>query len=539
MVNTKQILYKEYARQAIESGIEIMVEAVAVTLGPRGRNVVIEKSYGLPYIINDGVSIAKEVTLQDHMQNTGICLVRQAALKTNQVAGDGTTTSTVLAHALIREGMKNLIAGVNPVSLKVGMTLATKFAINCINDFAQPVQDLTTIAQVASLSAGNDDQVGAMIAEALEKVGKDGIISLEEGKSTITELEIAEGLTFEKGYISPYFVNVPEKREVVFENPYIFILDKKITLVQQELMPILELIKGTMKPLVIIADDVAQDALSTLVLNNLRGTIQVAAVRAPGFGALKKSLLQDIGVLTDGTVVTEETGLSLKNLKLSYFGTAKKVTITENSTSIISLNTSEAVDSHCERLRKLVTITDDSYEKQQLQDRVAKLRGGVAVMKVGAITETEMKEKKLRLEDSINATKAALDEGIVPGGGTVLIHTSSLLKTWAKNNLVGEELRGALIIANALIAPLLRIAHNSGKNGPLLVEEILQNSFSIGYDALNGEIVDMYKIGIIDPAKVTRSSLQNAVSIASMVLTTECMIVEAGKTKPETLKFNK
>jgi chaperonin GroEL len=525
----KQILYKEEARRALEEGIDIMVEAVAVTLGPRGRNVVIEKKYGLPQIINDGVSIAKEVVLNNNMQNTGVCLVRQAALKTNEVAGDGTTTSTVLAHAIIREGMKHLAAGASPISLKIGIDLATKFVIQKINDIAKPVENLTSIAQVAALSAGNDSEVGNMIADALGKVGKDGIISLEEGKSTTTELDIAEGLMFEKGFISPYFINQPDKREVIFENPYILITDKKITLVQQELIPILEQIKGTNRPLLIIADNIAQEALATLVLNNLRGTLNIASVRAPSFGDLRKFLLQDIAVLTGSTLITEDTGLTLKNVKLTSFGEAKKVIITENSTSIITTTTSEQITTHCEMLRKQMNLCDGPYEKQQFQDRIAKLSGGVAVIKVGAITETEMKEKKLRLEDAINATKAAIDEGVVPGGGTLFIHLSGLLKTWAKNNLYGDELIGAFIIADAITYPFHRIAKNAGKNGHIIIDALLQESLQTGYDALNENIIDMFESGIIDPAKVTRSSLQNAASISSMILTTECVIVENRK----------
>tara|TARA_B110000902_G_scaffold28633_1_gene31000 strand:- start:3246 stop:4844 length:1599 start_codon:yes stop_codon:yes gene_type:complete len=522
----KYILYKEEARCALEQGIDIMVEAVAVTLGPRGRNVVIEKKSGLPQIINDGVSIAKEVILNDNMQNTGVCLVRQAALKTNEVAGDGTTTATVLAHGIIREGIKNLAAGASPISLKIGIDLATKFVIQKINDIAKPVANLTSISQVAALSAGNDEEVGKMIAEALGRVGKDGIISLEEGKSTETVLDIAEGLMFEKGFISPYFVNQSDKREVIFENPYVLVTDKKISLVQQELIPILEQVKGTNRPLLIIADDIAQEALATLVLNHLRGTLNVVGVRAPSFGGLRKAILQDIAVLTNSTLITEDTGFSLKNVKLASFGEAKKVIITENSTSIISNTSGETLITHCEMLRKQMALSDISYEKEQFQDRIAKLSGGVAVIKVGAITETEMKEKKLRLEDAINATKAAIDEGVVPGGGTLFVHLSILLKTWAKNNLSGDELIGAYILADAITSPLLRIAKNAGKNGRIIIEDLSQQPIHMGYDALNEEIVDMFEAGIIDPAKVTRSSLQNAVSIASMILTTECVIVE-------------
>lgn len=531
----KQILYKEEARRALEEGIGIMVEAVAVTLGPRGRNVVIEKKYGLPQIINDGVTIAKEVVLNDHMQNTGVCLVRQAALKTNEVAGDGTTTSTVLAHAIICEGMKNLAAGVNPIALKLGMDLATKFLVQKINEFSKPVETLTHISQVASLSAGNDCEVGKMISDAVKKVGKDGIISLEEGKSTKTELVITEGLRFEKGFISPYFINQSDRREVCFENPYILLTDKKITLVQQELIPILEQVKGINRPLLIIADDIAQEVLSTLVLNNLRGTLNVASVRAPSFGGLRKAMLQDISVLTNSTLVTEETGIMFKHITIAAFGQAQKVIVTENCTSIITSNKSKEITTYCESLRSQLRYCSVPYEQEQIQDRIAQLSGGVAVIKVGAITETEMKEKKLRLEDAINATKAAIDEGLVAGGGSLFIYLSELVKNWAKGNLEGDELVGAYIISNALKYPLSRIVKNAGKNGGIIIDRVMHRKtkgdyktplWRRGYDVVQEEVVDMFHAGIIDPAKVTRSALQNAVSISSMILTTECVIVE-------------
>jgi len=526
---SKKILYQDDARRALEKGMQIMVEAVAVTLGPRGRNVVLEKKFGVPQIINDGVTIAKEIELTDPVENTGVALIRQAASKTNDVAGDGTTTSTVLAHAIVQEGMRNVAAGANPITLKIGIEKATKYVIEQINEFAQPIENMEAISQVAAVSAGNDEAVGSMIADALEKVGRDGIISLEEGKSTITELEVTEGMRFEKGFISPYFVNRPEKMEVVLENPYILATDKKITLVKQDLIPILEQVTPTKRSLLIIAEDIEKEALATLVLNKLRGIVNIAAVRAPGFGQIRKSSLQDITILTNGQLITEDAGYSLKNTTLDLLGEARRVIITKDSTTIINEGTEEQVKLQCENLRKQITLSDDAYEKEKLQDRIAKLSGGVAVIKVGALTETEMKEKKLRLEDAINATRAAVEEGIVPGGGTTFAHLSENLKNWAKNNLKEEELLGALIIAKAISTPLRRIAENGGKNGALILDLLLEQDFETGYDAFDETFVNMYEKGIIDPAKVTRTTLQNASSIASMILTTECLVVSNKK----------
>jgi len=506
------------------------VEAVAVTLGPRGRNVVLEKQFGSPQIINDGVTIAKEIELENPVENTGVALIRQAASKTNEVAGDGTTTSTVLAYAIVQEGMKNVAAGANPITLKIGIEKATKYIIEQINEVARPIENMEAIAQVASVSAGNDDTVGSMIANALEKVGRDGIISLEEGKSTTTELEVTEGMRFEKGFVSPYFVNRPEKQEVVLENPYILITDKKISLVKQDLIPILEQITPTNRSLLIIAEDYEKEVLATLVLNKLRGIINLAAVRAPAFGQMRKATLEDITILTNGQLITEDAGFTLKSTTLDLLGEARRVIITKNSTTIINEGTEEQVKIQCENLRKRINLTDDSYEKEKLQDRIAKLSGGVAVLKVGALTETEMKEKKLRLEDAINATRAAVEEGIVPGGGATFAHLSENVKNWAKNNLKEEELLGALIIARAIETPLKRIVENGGKNGALVVNTLQEQDFETGYDAFDETFVNMYDKGIIDPAKVTRTTLQNASSIASMILTTECLVVKNKKT---------
>jgi chaperonin GroEL len=526
----KKILYQDDARRALERGMEIMVEAVSVTLGPKGRNVVLEKSYGLPQIVNDGVTIAKEIRLEDHIENTGVSLIRQAASKTNDVAGDGTTTATVLAYAMVKEGLKNVAAGANPISIKLGMEKATQYLVNQINEFAKPVEDIQSIEQVASISAGNDSIIGALIAQALSKVGKEGIISLEEGKSVKTELEITEGMTFEKGFISPYFITNTEKMEASYENPYIILTDKRITLVQQDLLPILEQITKTKRPLIIIAEDVEKEALATLILNKLRGIVNVVAIRAPGFGELRKQILEDIAILTGGSVITKDAGLSLDNIQLALLGQARRVVVSKDSTTIVTNGeTLKNIKIRCEQLRKQINISDTSYEKEKLQDRIAKLSGGIALIRVGAITETEMKDKKLRLEDAINATRAAVEEGIVPGGGATLTHLSMNLITWAKNNLKEDELIGAMIIARAILSPLRRITENAGINGSVVIETVQQQEFETGYNAANNSFGNMYEEGIVDPAKVTRSGLQNATSIASMILTTECIIVEDTK----------
>ena len=524
---SKKILYQDNARRALERGMEIMVEAVSVTLGPKGRNVVLEKQYGSPQIVNDGVTIAKEINLPDHIENTGVSLIRQAAAKTNDVAGDGTTTATVLAYAIVKEGLKNVASGANPIGIKLGIEKATQYLINQVNEFAEPVEDLTSIRQVAAISAGNDNTIGELIANALDKVGKEGVISLEEGKGISTELEITEGMKIEKGFISPYFITDTDKMEVTYENPLILITDKKITLVQQDLLPILELVTKTKRPLLLIAEDVEKEALATLILNKLRGIVNVVAVRAPGFGELRKLILQDIATLTSSTVITEDAGLTLDNIQLEFLGQARRVIVNKETTTIVAEGTEEAIQVRCEQLRKQLNSAETEYDKEKLQDRIAKLAGGIAVIKVGAVTETEMKDKKLRLEDAINATRAAVEEGIVPGGGATLAHLSNDLITWSKNNLKEDELIGALIIARGILAPLSRIAENAGVNGPVVLEQIQESEFEIGYHAGINEFGNMYDFGIIDPAKVTRSALQNAASIASMILTTECIIVDS------------
>ncbi len=524
----KRIIYNENARRALERGIDILSEAVAVTLGPKGRNVVLEKKFGAPQIVNDGVTIAKEIELEDHIENTGVALIRQAASKTNDAAGDGTTTATVLAHAIVKEGLRNVAAGANAILLKRGIDKAAGFLVEKIAEHARPVEDSKAIAQVGSISAGNDEEVGNMIAQAMDKVGKEGVISLEEGKSMTTELEITEGMRFEKGYISPYFATDAERMETVFDEPYILLTDKKIALVQ-DLVPVLEQVARAGRPLVIIAEDIEKEALATLVVNRLRGVLNVAAVKAPGFGDRRKAMLEDIAVLTGGQVVTEDAGLKLENTKLDGLGKARRITITKDNTTIVAEGNEAAVKARCEQIRRQMEETESSYDKEKLQERLAKLSGGVAVVKVGAATETEMKDKKLRLEDAINATKAAVEEGIVPGGGTTLAHLAPQLEDWANSNLKDEELTGALIVARALPAPLKRIAENAGQNGAVIAERVKEKDFNIGFNASTNEFVDMLAAGIVDPAKVTRSALQNAASIAGMVLTTECIVVD----KPE------
>jgi chaperonin GroEL len=524
----KRIIYNENARRALEKGMDILAEAVAVTLGPKGRNVVLEKKFGAPQIVNDGVTIAKEIELEDHIENTGVALIRQAASKTNDAAGDGTTTATVLAHAMVKEGLRNVAAGANAISLKRGIERATGFLVEKIAEHSRPVEDSKAIAQVGSISAGNDEEVGQMIASAMDKVGKEGVISLEEGKSMTTELEVTEGMRFDKGYISPYFATDTERMEAVQEEPLILITDKKIGLVQ-DLVPVLEQVARAGRPLLIIAEDIEKEALATLVVNRLRGILNVAAVKAPGFGDRRKAMLEDLAVLTGGQLITEDAGLKLETTTLEQLGKARRVTITKDSTTLVAEGNEAQVKARVEQIRRQMEDTDSSYDREKLQERLAKLAGGVAVIKVGAATETEMKDRKLRLEDAINATKAAVEEGIVPGGGTTLAHLAPQLEAWASANLTGEELIGSQIVARSLTAPLKRIAENAGKNGAVIAEYVKSKDFNVGYNAAIDEYVDMFEAGIVDPAKVTRSALQNAASIAAMVLTTECIIVD----KPE------
>ncbi len=526
----KRIIYNEQARRALERGIDILAESVAVTLGPKGRNVVLEKKFGAPQIINDGVTIAKEIELEDHIENTGVALIRQAASKTNDAAGDGTTTATVLAHAMVKAGLRNVAAGANAITLKKGIDKAADFLVEKIQENSKPISDSNAIAQCGTIAAGNDEEVGRMIADAMDKVGKEGVISLEEGKSMTTELEVTEGMRFDKGYISPYFATDTERMEAVLDEPYILLTDKKIGLVQ-DLVPVLEQIAKTGKPLLIIAEDIEKEALATLVVNRLRGVLNVAAVKAPGFGDRRKAMLEDMAVLTNGQLITEDAGLKLESATLEMLGTARRVTINKDNSTIVAEGNEAAVQARCEQIKRQMDETDSTYDKEKLQERLAKLAGGVAVVKVGAATETEMKDKKLRLEDAINATKAAVEEGIVPGGGTTLAHLAPELTKWAESTLQGEELIGANIVEAALTSPLMRIAENAGANGAVIAENVKSKPMKDGYNAATGEYVDMLAAGIVDPAKVTRSGLQNAASIAGMVLTTECIVADLPEKK--------
>ena len=518
----KRIIYNEQARRALERGIDILAESVAVTLGPKGRNVVLEKKFGAPQIINDGVTIAKEIELEDHIENTGVALIRQAASKTNDAAGDGTTTATVLAHAMVKAGLKNVAAGANAITLKKGIDKATEFLVEKIKDHSKPISDSNAIAQCGTIAAGNDDEVGRMIADAMDKVGKEGVISLEEGKSMTTELEVTEGMRFDKGYISPYFATDTERMEAVLDEPYILLTDKKIGLVQ-DLVPVLEQVAKTGKPLLIIAEDIEKEALATLVVNRLRGVLNVAAVKAPGFGDRRKAMLEDMAVLTNGQLITEDAGLKLENATLDMLGTSRRVTINKDTSTIVAEGNEVAVKARCEQIKKQMDETDSSYDKEKLQERLAKLSGGVAVVKVGAATETEMKDKKLRLEDAINATKAAVEEGIVPGGGVALLRS---VKALDKVKVNESQQVGVDIMRRALEAPVRQICTNSGAEASIVVQAIREGKDDYGYDARNDTYVQMFEAGIIDPAKVARVAVENAASIAGMVLTTEAAVTE-------------
>ena len=526
----KDVKFREVARGRMLNGVNVLADAVKVTLGPKGRNVVLDKSFGAPRISKDGVTVAKEIELEDKFENMGAQMIKEVASKANDAAGDGTTTATVLAHAMVKAGLRNVAAGANAITLKKGIDKASDFLVSKIKEMAKPIADSNAIAQVGTISAGNDEEVGKMIADAMDKVGKEGVISLEEGKSMETELEVTEGMRFDKGYISPYFATDTERMEAVLDEPYILLTDKKIGLVQ-DLVPVLEQIARTGKPLLIIAEDIEKEALATLVVNRLRGVLNVAAVKAPGFGDRRKAMLEDMAVLTNGQLITEDAGLKLENAKLEMLGTARRITINKDTTTIVAEGNEAAVGARCEQIKKQMDETDSTYDKEKLQERLAKLAGGVAVVKVGAATETEMKDKKLRLEDAINATKAAVEEGIVPGGGTTLAHLAPALEQWAASSLSGEELIGANIVAAALTAPLMRIAENAGANGAVVAENVKARAGAEGFNAASGEYVDMLAAGIVDPAKVTRSGLQNAASIAGMVLTTECIVADLPEKK--------
>ena len=524
---SKIIVFQEESRQALERGVNAIANAVRVTLGPKGRNVLLEKKFGAPQIVNDGITIAKEIELEDPLENTGAQLIREVASKTKDLAGDGTTTATVLAQAIIHEGLKNVAAGTNPISLRRGIEKAVAKLVEEIEAVAKPIEG-NAIAQVATVSAGSDAEIGAIIAEAVEKVGRDGVITVEESKSLTTELEVVEGMQFDRGYISPYFVTDTERMICELENVAILITTQKIGSVT-DLVPILEKVARAGQPLLIIAEDVEGEALATLVVNRLRGVLNVVAVKAPSFGDRRKAVLQDIAVLTGGQMIAEEIGLSLDTATLEMLGNARKVTITKDTTTLVAEAPDKvALDKRIAQIRKELEETDSEYDSEKLQERLAKLTGGVAVIKVGAATETELKDKKLRIEDALNATKAALAEGIVPGGGSTLLHLSKKLVD-LKNTLSPEEQIGVSIVMKALEAPLRQIADNAGVEGSVVVERVRAMEFGKGYNALTDTYEDLIAAGILDPAKVVRSGLQDAASVAALVLTTEALVVEKPK----------
>jgi chaperonin GroEL len=521
----KQIIYEEEARRALERGVDKLANAVKVTLGPKGRNVVLEKKFGAPLITNDGVTIAREIELEDPFEAMGAQLVKEVATKTQDVAGDGTTTATVLAQAMIHEGLKNVTAGANPMGIRHGIDTAVTAAVEEIKKISKPIEGKAAITQVASISA-NDAEIGALIAEAMEKVGADGVITVEESKTTGTTLETVEGMQFDRGYISPYMVTDTEKMEAVLSDPYILITDRKISAIQ-DLLPVLEKIVQRGKPLVIIAEDIEGEALATLVVNKLRGTLTAVAVKAPGFGDRRKAMLEDIAILTGGQVVSEDLGLKLENVTPDMLGQARQVKVAKEETTIVDGHGNEEdIKKRIAVIKKQIDDTTSDYDREKLQERLAKLSGGVAVIQVGAATEVELKEKKLRIEDALSATRAAVEEGIVPGGGTAFIRA---LEAVGSLKLEGDQKIGAAIVRRALEEPVRQIAQNAGLEGSVIVQMVKKESGNHGYDAANNELVDMVKAGIVDPAKVTRSTLQNAASIAAMLLTTEALVAD----KPE------
>ncbi|MBO2531904.1 MAG: chaperonin GroEL [Thermoactinomycetaceae bacterium] len=521
----KEIKFSEDARRSMLRGVDALANAVKVTLGPKGRNVVLEKKFGSPLITNDGVTIAKEIELEDPFENMGAQLVKEVATKTNDVAGDGTTTATVLAQAIIREGLKNVAAGANPMVLRKGIEKAVNAAVEEIKKIAKPIEGKESIAQVAAISA-NDEEIGQLIAEAMEKVGNDGVITVEESKGFTTELEVVEGMQFDRGYISPYMITDSEKMEAVLEEPYILITDKKLSNIQ-EVLPILEKVVQQGKPLLIIAEDMEGEALATLVVNKLKGTFTSVAVKAPGFGDRRKAMLQDIAILTGGQVITEELGLDLKTVGIDALGRARQVRVRKEETIIVDgYGDKGDIEARINQIRQQLEETTSEFDKEKLQERLAKLAGGVAVIKVGAATETELKEKKLRIEDALNSTRAAVEEGIVAGGGTALVN---VIRAVEAVEATGDEKTGVNIIKRALEEPVRQIAYNAGQEGSVVVEHLKKEEVGVGYNALTGEWVDMIKAGIVDPAKVTRSALQNAASVAAMFLTTEAVVAD----KPE------
>jgi chaperonin GroEL len=527
----KRIAYDEEARRGLERGIDAVADAVKVTLGPKGRNVVLEKKFGSPQIVNDGVTIAKEIELADHMENLGAQLVREVSSKTNDVAGDGTTTAAVLAQAIVKEGLKNVAAGANPMGIKRGIDKAVAIVVQEIKSSAKKIESKESIAQVATISAVNDKETGNLIADAMDRVGKDGVITVEESKTIGTELKVVEGMQFDKGYISPYFVTDPERMESVLDDVFVLCVNKKINLVA-ELVPVLEQVAREGKGILIIAEDVEGEALATLVVNTMRKVLRAVAVKAPGFGDRRKAMLEDIAILTGGQLFTEELGIKLENVTTQMMGKARRVTVNKDKTTIVvGDDTRKAVEDRVKLIKRQIEESDSDYDKEKLQERLAKLAGGVAVIEVGAATETELKDRKLRIEDALNATRAAIEEGIVPGGGVTLIKVAKVLEQNVKN-FDGDEKTGAEILLRALDAPLKQIAANAGAYGEVVVEKVRDLGENQGFDAQNNQYVDMIKAGIVDPAKVTRTALENAASIASMLLTTEAAIVDIPEEKP-------
>jgi chaperonin GroEL len=527
----KQIVYDEQARRALERGVDQVANTVKITLGPAGRNVVLEKKFGAPQIINDGVTIAKEIELADPLENAGAQLIREVCSKTNDGAGDGTTTAAVLAQAMIREGLKNVAAGANPMVLRRGMQKAAEAAVAEIKKVAKPVEGKKEITQVATISAGNDEEIGEIIAEAMEKVGKDGVITVEESKGITTELEVVEGMQFDKGYISAYFVTDPEKMEATLDEPFILIVDKKVNLLA-DMVPVLEKVARAGRPFLLIAEDVEGEALATLVVNHLRKVLPCCAVKAPGFGDRRKEMMKDIAILTGGHVVSEETGSKLENVTMEMLGKARQVIVSKDKTTIVAGKETKAeVEKRISVIKKQIEDSDSEFDREKLQERLAKLAGGVAVIKVGAATETELKDRKYRFEDALNATRAAVDEGYVSGGGTTLLNISAKLDK-KKNDFQGDERTGFEIVIKSFEYPVRQIAFNAGLSGEVVVEKIKEkNQEGYGFNAMKFEYCDMAKTGIIDPAKVERFAVQNAASIAGMFLTTEALVVDLPEEK--------
>jgi chaperonin GroEL len=527
----KMLKFDEEARRSLEEGVNRLADAVKVTLGPKGRNVVLDKKFGAPTITNDGVSIAREIELEDPFENMGAQLVKEVATKTNDIAGDGTTTATVLAQALVREGLRNVAAGASPLGLKRGIEKAVEAAVEAIREQAKDVEDKSEIAQVASISAA-DPAIGEVIADAIDKVGKDGVVTVEESNTFGMELDFVEGMQFDKGYLSPYFVTDPERQEAVLDEPYVLYVNGKITSVQ-DLLPVLEKVMQGGKPLLIVAEDVEGEALATVVVNKIRGTFQSVAVKAPGFGERRKAMLQDMAILTGGQVISEEVGLKLDNTTLDLLGRARKIVVTKDETTIVEgAGSPEDVQGRINQIKREIDDTDSDWDREKLQERLAKLSGGVAVIKVGAATEVELKEKKHRIEDALSATRAAIEEGVVAGGGTALLRARKPVADLV-SSLEGDEATGARSVHRALEAPTRLIADNAGHEGAVVVQQAESESGTTGFNAATGEFVDLLKAGVIDPAKVTRAALQNAASIAGLLLTTETLVADKPESGPD------